>query len=109
MQDHATIQHQPKTGRRAGGISRLLLAAALGVVTLAATLPARADDGDRYDHERYRQEREWNHHGWQRRDDHPPPTYYSPAPRYVYAPPPVIYGPPPPPPGINFIFPLHIH
>jgi len=105
MQDRPTILHPSKIGRTSrGGLSRLLFAVALGAVTIGATLPAHADDRN---NDRYRQEREWDHHGWHRQPPPRPRGYYGPG--YVYAPPPVVYAPPPPPPGINFVFPLHIH
>ncbi len=78
-----------------------------------SVVPAFGEDHKDYHHEHgHGHDRGWHggeHHDRDRdrywREEYAPEQYYPP----VYAPEPVIVAPPPPSPGINIIFPIHIH
>lgn len=89
--------------------------AAVGVLGVAASAPARADEDDyggwrRHEWREHQwQERRWREHEWREHAWHaygPPPLAYAPgyyappayyAPPPYYAAPPAYYAPPPPP------------
>jgi hypothetical protein len=94
-----------------GVASRATLALCFGVVALALTAPAGAQDyghgppGQDYGrgpppHEEHDRDRD-HHERFERRYYPPPP------PETVYAPPPVLYAPPAPPPGLSIIIPFN--
>ncbi len=62
--------------------------------------------GHGHDRGLHKGERHYHGHDRHWREGYAPEPYYPP----VYAPPePVVVAPPPPSPGINIIFPIHIH